>query len=338
MKAGTLRKALALAVLAAAAGSAAAQQAASPQVPQPKIYALQPAGAKSGTTVDVRIASGTDLDGVDRLIFSHPGITAKPLQEEPGRLYPQGRNVEGKFKVTVAADVPAGIYEVRAAGYFGITNARRFAVGDREEFHEKEPNNDAATAQEPPAGAWINGTCDAQNYDNFRIQAKKGQRNIAQVQALTLDSRAQIMLTLLDPSGREIRRVSGSRLRDAFLDFTADQDGAYIVRVNDLLFRGGDEYFYRLSIGTNPWIDFVDPPVVKPGAETPVTVYGRNLPGGAPAEGLEIDGRPIEKLAVTIQAPAVPELPVETLLRPGDASSDLISWRLPGSNPVRLLV
>ena len=41
--------------------------------------------------------------------------------EEPSRIYPQGRAIEGKFKVAVAADVPSGIYEVRAAGYFGVT-------------------------------------------------------------------------------------------------------------------------------------------------------------------------------------------------------------------------
>src|SRR3954470_23317567 len=113
MKAGTLRV---LAVLSILAPAAAAQQAAAPSVPQPKIYAVQPAGGKVGTTVDVRISSGVDLDGADRLIFSHPGITAAPLKEEASRIYPQGRIVEGKFKVAIAADVPPGIYEIRAAG------------------------------------------------------------------------------------------------------------------------------------------------------------------------------------------------------------------------------
>src|SRR6185295_13259092 len=108
MKAGILR---ALAVLSLLAGSAAAQQAAAPSVPQPKIYALQPAGGRAGTTVDVRISSGTDLDGADRLIFSHPGITAAALKEEATRVYPQGRTIEGKFRVSIAGDVPAGIYE-----------------------------------------------------------------------------------------------------------------------------------------------------------------------------------------------------------------------------------
>ncbi len=334
----TLRPAAALLALIGIAAVAAAQQQAAPGVPQPKIYALQPAGAKAGTTIDVRISSGTDLDGADKLLFSHSGITAAVVREEPSRLYPQGRAMEGKFKVTVAADVPAGIYEVRAAGYFGVTNARRFAVSGREELQEKEPNNDPAAAQEPALGSVVNGTCEAQNFDCYRIAAKKGQRYIVESQALRLDSRAQMVLTLIDPAGREIRRIVGTRSRDALLDFTADADGAYVVKANDLLYRGGDEYFYRLTLGTGPWIDFVDPPVLKPGADNQVTVYGRNLPGGTPAEGIEIEGRPVEKLAVTIKAPTAVELPVQTLLRPGDASADLVSWSLPGSNPVRFLL
>jgi hypothetical protein len=337
MQAKILRR-FAAAPFLALAITASAQQGAAPQVPQPKIYALQPAGAKAGTTIDVRISSGSDLDGANRLLFSHPGIVAKPLTEEPGRIYPQGRAIDGKFKVAVAADVPPGIYEVRAAGYFGVTNARRFVVGEREESAEKEPNNDPATAQEPALGAVVNGACEAQNYDCYKLAAKKGQRYIVEAQALRIDSRAQVVLTLFDPTGRELRRIAGTRSRDALLDFTAEAEGPHVVRVNDLLYRGGDEYFYRLTIGTGPWIDFVDPPVLKPGADNAVTVYGRNLPGGAPAEGVQIDGRPIEKLAATIKGPTAAELPVQTLLRPGDASADLVSWNLPGSNPVRLLL
>ena len=82
MNAKILRRVVALALLA---GSAAAQQQAAPSVPQPKIYALSPSGGKAGTVVDVRITSGTDLDGAQKLLFSHPGITAKPLMEEAGR-------------------------------------------------------------------------------------------------------------------------------------------------------------------------------------------------------------------------------------------------------------
>jgi len=337
MKAGTLRFVAGMVALASGGGPLAAQQA-SPTIPQPKIYAVQPAGGKAGSTLDLRIASGANLDGIDRLLFSHPGITAQIVKEEPSRLYPQGRILDDRFKIRIAADVPPGIYELRAAGYFGVTNARRFQVDDADQVAEKEPNNDPEKAQEPPQGAVLNGICDPQKFDYYKLAAKKGVRYLVRAEALLLDSRAQIVLTLIDPAGRELRQVSGSRSRDPLLDFSADTDGAYLVRVNDLLYRGGDDYFYRLRIGTDPWIDFIDPPVLKPGVDNAVTIYGRNLPGGTRAEGFEIDGRPLDKLAATIKPPAAPALPIETMLRPGDASADLFSWHLPKSNPVRLLV
>ncbi|HYF00135.1 MAG TPA: hypothetical protein VEJ18_14540, partial [Planctomycetota bacterium] len=61
------------------------------QIPQPRLYALQPAGAKAGTTVEVRLTSGAEIDGVDRLLFSHPGIKAEPVTVGPDRLFPEAR-------------------------------------------------------------------------------------------------------------------------------------------------------------------------------------------------------------------------------------------------------
>src|SRR5262249_12797570 len=51
------------------------------------------------------------------------------------------------------------------------------------------------------------------------------------------------------------------------------------------------------------WIDAVFPPVVEPGKETKVTVYGRNLPGGKPDPSAVIDGMVLEKATLTVTAP-----------------------------------
>jgi hypothetical protein len=327
---------------AALAGSAAAQQQAQ-TVPQPRLGSVAPLGAKAGTGVDVRI-TGTDLDQAGRLLFSHPGIQSEALKSPPDRIFPQGRLTPNQFKVTVAANVPPGVYEVRAAGYFGVTNARRFVVGDAAESLEKEPNNETGQAMELAIGSVLNGACDAQNYDHVRIQAAKGQRIVAQAAAQRIDTRAMPVLTLIDPSGAEVTRVLATKYSDPVLDFTAETEGAWVVRVNDLLFRGGDEYGYRLTVTSGPWIDFADPPVLKTGAENAVTLYGRNLPGGQPSE-FKVGGRPLEKLEVKIQGPADPASvhpAMEMLLRPSDASADLYAWRFESpqgrSNAVRFLL
>ncbi len=318
-----------------------AQQQGAAMIPHPKLGSVQPAGGKSGTSVDVKI-TGSDLDQVNRLLFSHAGITAQPAAVPADRIYPQGRTVANAFKVSVAADVPPGIYEVRAVGYFGLSNGRRFAVGTRDESLEKEPNNVSDQAAEMAPETLVNGACDAQNYDYYRIPAKKGQRYIIDCTALRIDSRAQAVLTLLDSSGAELQSARATKDRDPMLDFTSTEDGLVTLRVNDLTFRGGDEYPYRLLVTTGPWIDYVDPPFLKAGADNEVTLYGRNLPGGTPVEDVKLDGRSIEKLKVTIKAPADPAAAAaatETLLRPADASADLMTYRFEGrSNPVRLMI
>lgn len=330
----------AFAVLAGLLAAAAAEA----QVPQPRLTATNPTGARAGTTVEVKITGGTDLDLANRLFFSHAGITAVPLVLPPDRLFPEGKTVPNLFKVTVAADVPPGTYEVRAAGYFGISNARRFVVGEAAEASEKEANNDPAHAGEFPVGSTLNGAADAANFDYFRFAAKKGQRLILECAALRLDSRAQIVLTVIDAEEREVARAVATRFLDPFIDFTPAADGTYLLRVHDLTYRGGDEYYYRLTLSGAPWIDFAFPPVLRAGTENEVTLYGRNLPGGAPAD-LALDGRPLEKLAVKIAAPADPSTtsaPSETLSRPSDATADYFVYRLSSpdgrSNPFRFMV
>src|SRR5688572_4546757 len=297
------------------------------QVPQPKIYATQPSGAKAGTTVELKLTSGAELERVDRLLFSHPGIKAERLMRPADRLFPEPRPVDHTFKVAVAADVPPGVYELRAAGPYGVSNARRFVVGDREELLEKEPNDDAEKAMEVPCGATVGGTCDPQKFDVFRFTPKKGQRVIIEGAAMRLLSRAQLVLALNDPSGRLIKRAAGTRSSDLMIDFTAETEGPHALTVSDQTYKGGDEYFYRVTVGAGPWIDYVDPPALKAGAETPITVYGRGLPGGQPA-GMELDGRPIEKVQVTVKAPAKAEdRAIEAFTLPGDASADVFVWR-----------
>ncbi|MCA8989079.1 MAG: hypothetical protein KDA78_15645, partial [Planctomycetaceae bacterium] len=46
------------------------------QLPAARLDGVFPAGAAPGSTVEVTI-SGNDLDDVDRLLFSHPGIKAE---------------------------------------------------------------------------------------------------------------------------------------------------------------------------------------------------------------------------------------------------------------------
>ena len=55
----------------------------SAQLPRARLFAVFPAGGQQGTTVDVNLASGADLEDVTKLVFSHAGITVASAQDDP---------------------------------------------------------------------------------------------------------------------------------------------------------------------------------------------------------------------------------------------------------------
>src|SRR5256885_15230086 len=79
------------------------------ELPAAKLTSIIPPGGKIGTDVEVT-ASGADLDEASGLRFSHPGIVAKVKTASPA-----------VFTVSVGKDVPAGVYECRIVGKFGIS-------------------------------------------------------------------------------------------------------------------------------------------------------------------------------------------------------------------------
>ena len=102
------------------------------------------------------------------------------------------------------------------------------------------------------------------------------------------------------------------------------------------------EYFYRLNIASDPYIEAVFPPMIEPGKSAQVTVYGRNLPGGVVDPKSLMNGKPLEKLTVSIAAPGDPasldQMKFSGIISPLLATLDGFEYRLNGptgmSNPV----
>jgi len=273
------------------------------QLPTTQLTSIFPPGGKQGTSALATVA-GTDMDDLSKLVFNHPGLIAAPKMSAATALEPTPRPVPNQFTVTIGSNVPPGIYEVRAAGRFGLSNPRSFAVGTLTELVDGGGNNAPEKAVDVAAGATVNGKVEANNFDFFRLNLKAGERALIDVAAERLDSRLDGTLILLGPDGRELVRAKEGVGADPVLDFTAPAAGAYLVKLHDAVYGGGDNYFYRLTVSGAPLVDFVFPPSGPAGSSNQYTLYGRNLPGGQPAEGISIGGVPLQKLPVIIPLPA----------------------------------
>ncbi|MFM8477774.1 MAG: hypothetical protein ACKOEO_18475, partial [Planctomycetaceae bacterium] len=246
-----------------------------------------------------------------------PGITAAQKRDAAGN--PVGNT----FVVTVAADVPGGLYDARVRGLFGVSNPRLFRIDTLAEAAEAEPNNAASQATPASLESNLSGRSNgAADVDFYRIPVKAGQVIAVSSEAARLDSPMQPLLQLFSAAGRrlvESRRVFS---QEASFVWTATADEELLLRVQDAVYGGGDQFVYRLSISSRPLVDWVEPAFVAAAGPAEVTVFGRHLPGGEPTE-LRLAGQPVFKLRSTVD-PAAGRTPVGAVA--AAAATDSFWW------------
>ncbi len=251
------------------------------QPPTPQLISVFPAGAAVGLKTEVSIVEQSELELADLLLFSHSGITAKPIERQKNRFFPKGGRLRNRFEVTVSPDVPPGTYEVRASCEYGISNPRRFVISDTAEILESEPNDSADVATSMKIESVANGTFES-GYDFYRFEAEAGDSLIVRCLSEQIDSRGDPVLSIYDKNMKLIAKNHDTSGRDSLVSFKVPSQGGYFIRVNDLTYctQGGiGTTPYRLIITRKPWIDFVDPPVLKQAGPSTVRFYGRNLNG-----------------------------------------------------------
>jgi hypothetical protein len=258
-------------------------------LPSPRFDRLTPLGASAGSSVEVEIA-GADIEDVKTLLFDHPGLKAEHLEDH-------------RFRLTIAADVPEGTYDVHLLGRFGVSNPRLFAVSHGlTDVAEKEPNNEAASAQVIAVNSAVNGMSDGNGEDMFRFPAKKGQRVVIECQAGKLDSRMDATLALFAADGKQLASNNDYYGRDPLIDFVAPQDGDYVVSVHDLSFRGG--FPYRLLVSDRAQVENVFPRAVQAGRAATLTIYGRNLGRSAKPSAWRVQDLTLDEYQEAVTAPA----------------------------------
>lgn len=276
------------------------------QLPATRLDGIYPAGGNAGLSFEVTIG-GQDLDDVDRLHFSHAGITAEQKTTEPGPFDDGPQPVPNTFLVTIDQNVPVGLYEVRAEGKYGISNPRSFDINRFHESLETEPNNSLEEATQISTPMLVNGQINgATDVDCWQIEVTANERVLIRCETRRIDSLLDPVVTVYDSEGRLLAESRDGYDYDPLIDLTAPRDESWFIRVTDSQYRGGANYVYRMTVGAVPHIDFAFPPAGPAGTTAKFTLYGRNLPGGQPCE-FSVDGRPLEQLKIQAALPNMGE-------------------------------
>jgi len=203
------------------------------------------------------------------------------------------------LEVTVDATAPPGKRELRLATQAGLTNPLTFDVGDLPEVSEKSwegaggpagagPDREAkGTETHVTLPVTLNGQIPPGGMDRYRFTAREGLPLVVVVRARDLipyiadavPGWFQATVALYDAKGRELAFSDDYRFHpDPVLFFRIPAAGAYVLEVKDALFRGREDFVYRISAGELPFVTGVFPLGGKVGTETSLLASGWNLP------------------------------------------------------------
>lgn len=192
-----------------------------------------------------------------------------------------------KLRITIAPDAAPGDREVRLIGALGMTNPLRFQVGVLPEKCEKEPNDTGPNVVLGELPLVLNGQIMPGDVDRFRIRARKGERLVAWAQARALipyladavPGWFQAVLSLRDLEGRELAYCDDNRFDpDPVISVEIPADGEYDLEIRDAIYRGREDFVYRIAVGRIPYIQGIYPLGGPVGRPTTVQLTGWNLP------------------------------------------------------------
>ncbi|MDR1963627.1 MAG: PPC domain-containing protein [Planctomycetaceae bacterium] len=227
---------------------------------------------------------------------------APRIDRKPKETLNQGVLVE----ITIDPNAEPGNRDLRLVTSNGISPPVRFMVGTIPEINELEPND---TANQPlnSLELWkrreapktirqlepldlpivINGRVRAADVDRFQFKAQAGQHLVIGVRARYLipyladavPGWFQAAIALYSPDGQKMDDAASFRFDpDPILCVDIPKNGVYTLEIQDSIFRGRDDFVYRISIDESPLMTSVFPLGGRHGAAVKTKLDGHNLP------------------------------------------------------------
>lgn len=232
-------------------------------------------------------------------------IRAKIIKNPPNR---QGNPAIAEtvtLNISIASDAAPGDREIRLATQTGLANPMRFCVGQLSEFSKprvraSNPDLDrflerlgrpSSVSNRYEAAVTLpvtlNGQIPPGGVDRYRFHAREGQQIVVVARARELipyladavPGWFQATLAILDSKGKEVAYNDDFRFHpDPVLRFVAPRSGEYWVVVKDSIYRGREDFVYRITLGELPFLTGIFPLGGPMGKQTVVQLSGWNLP------------------------------------------------------------
>ena len=220
-------------------------------------------------------------------------------------------------EVTIAPDAEPGEHEIRLVTLRSVSNPLVFHVGQVPEVAKKPmvtaiqqvlgkeaqalrkrlPGDDEFSISVP---CTVNGQTASGEVNRYRFEARRGQRLVLttlgrQLVPFIADAVPgwfQPVLILYDADGKEVAYDDDYRFKpDPTIFYEVPRDGEYVFAIRDSLYRGREDFVYRITIGELPFITSIFPLGEQVGAPATPQFEGWNIQG-AELTSLPVDAGP----------------------------------------------
>ena len=257
---------------------------------------LYPAGGEVGKTVEIE-AGGLNINKATRVIFNHPGIKGEvfPYVEKGGgkkksrKLNDQSSpQLADKImiRINIASNVPCGLYDLRLQSSQGVSNMLPFEVAPYPDFIESGKSTQYKPDTLASLPAVICGQVTPGGVDYFRFSGKKGEKIVASVKGRTLvpyiadavPGWFQPVVKIVDNRGREIAYSDDYHHNvDPVIITELPKDGEYTLMIHDAIYRGRQDFNYRIQLGVIPFVTGRYPAYGVAGKKVKQDLEGVNL-------------------------------------------------------------
>jgi hypothetical protein len=279
-------------------------------------------------------ADQQELDDIrDQILKNPPNRNASPAIADIATV-----------RVTIPTNAIPGDLELRLLARNGLSNPMKFCVGSLAEFtapaaRANNPEADRIRRQFnlPPLDVpqtnvarvtlptVINGQIMPGEVDRYRFNARRGQQLVIAVSARQLipyladavPGWFQATVALYDAKGKELAYDDDFQFHpDPVLHLTVPRDGEYFVEVKDSIYRGREDFVYRIALGELPFVTSAFPLGGRAGETTRIALAGWNLPtnqitAGPTATGittLSLPGSDLLSAPIPFAAEDLPEV------------------------------
>ncbi|MDO5581868.1 MAG: PPC domain-containing protein [Planctomycetia bacterium] len=250
----------------------------------------------------------------DETVFEYAAyfhrLREKPTQETLQLLYYEydGPNFDRRssvsygsviLEVTIAPDAKPGLRELYMLTQSGITRPVWFWVSNVREVNEIEPNEGTKWPQweqwfkkciemEPQEIPFVlNGQIKPGDIDRIPLKLVEGQQLILDMKARSLQPFIANavpgwftgLMNLFDPEGKEIKSADSWKFsQDPLMIYRVPKSGTYTLEIRDSIFRGRNDFVYRISIGEFPLVVSHYPLGAPVDSSATINLRGGNLP------------------------------------------------------------